>query len=842
VSVESYIYVFVFVCFVFTLINKIERFDFKSFKYNSRFLSTYNMSKPLIIVESPAKCAKIEEYLGGEYQCLASYGHIRELVDVDISNNFKPKFKMIEGKNLSKLKKAIETASEVILATDDDREGEAIAWHLAQVYKLPVKSTKRIIFHEITPSGLLTAVSSPKTIDMNKVNSQMARMVLDRVVGYNVSPILWKYISKTAENSLSAGRCQTPALRLIYDNQRDIDDNGPGTETYDVVGYFTKLNIPFKLDSDHNLTKETMEEFLENTASHEHVITRKEPTRSERKAPQPFITSTLQQSASNVLHFSPKDTMRLAQTLYENGYITYMRTDSKKYSETFIASAVKYLKQNYSEDVVATQEDLAAITLGAKPETNTIQSKKKATPAKTDITQDAHEAIRPTNIATRDIVDEKIGQKERRLYALIWANSLQSCMASAIYSVIRAEIASPIPKVSYFHTAELPVRLGWQTIGKSAHVADTEEDEPANTATIYNYYTTFTTIPMNYNKITAKFAVKQSKQHYTEAKLVNLLETRNIGRPATFSSLIDKIQEREYVSIQTIDGKQYKCVDYELSDDEIKEITTLRSFGKENKKLVIQPIGTIVIEFLTKHFNDLFVYEYTGNMENELDAIAKGEMEWQSLCQRCYDQIKQLTDKIADEPINKNKLDDNHSLYVGKYGPCIKFSAPDKQTKYYKIKKDVSINDLLEKKIAVKDAIVDEDRPDTIDGYLGEHNGEKIIVKDGKFGPYVQFNGKSYSIKGIAGEPSIEDIVSLIQQKDASTASASPSSNILRQLSTTPELSLRKGQYGPYFYYKTIKMKQPKFYPTKSCPFDSTSAPIEKILQWFKEAHGIVLE
>jgi DNA topoisomerase-1 len=818
-------------CRTFELINKIERIAFKLFKHNSPFLSTHTMSKPLIIVESPAKCAKIEEYLGGEYQCLASYGHIRELVDVDISNNFKPKFKMIEGKNLTKLKKAIETAPEVILATDDDREGEAIAWHLAQVYKLPMKTTKRIVFHEITPKGLAAAVASPKTIDMNKVNSQMARMVLDRVVGYTVSPILWKYITKTAENSLSAGRCQTPALRLIYDNQCDIDDNGVGEETYDVVGYFTKMNIPFKLDAAHGLTKETMEEFLENTASHEHVLTRKEPTRSERKAPQPFITSTLQQSASNVLHFSPKDTMRLAQTLYENGYITYMRTDSKKYSDTFVNSAVKYLKQNYSEDVIATQEELASLTLGTK-------ATEKPTPKAAAVTQDAHEAIRPTNIATRDIVDEKIGQKERRLYTLIWANSLQSCMASAIYSVIRAEIASPIPKVSYFHSAELPVRLGWQTIGKSAHDTD-EADEQTNTSTIYNYYKTLASIPVNYNRITAKFNLKTGKMHYTEAKLVSLLETRNIGRPATFSSLIDKIQERDYVAVQTIDGKQVKCVDYELSDDEIKEITAMRSFGKENKKLVIQPIGRIVIEFLIKHFNDLFVYEYTANMENALDRIGSGEMEWQSLCQECYDQIKRLVDKIEVEPINKNQLDANHSLYVGKYGPCIKFSAPDKQTKYYKIKKDVSINDLLEKKIAVKDAIVDAENPE---GYLGDHNGEKIIVKDGKYGPYVQYNGKSYSIKTLQGEPSLEDVIALIQQKDATTATASPSSNILRQISTTPELSLRKGQYGPYFYYKTPKMKQPKFYPTKGCPFDATSASIDKLLAWFKEAHGIVVE
>ena len=794
------------------------------------------MSKPLIIVESPAKCAKIEEYLGGEYQCLASYGHIRELVDVDISNNFKPKFKMIEGKNLSKLKKAIETAPEVILATDDDREGEAIAWHLAQVYKLPLKTTKRIVFHEITPKGLAAAVASPKTVDMKKVNSQMARMVLDRIVGYTVSPILWKYISKTAEHSLSAGRCQTPALRLIYENQRDIDDNGVGEETYDVVGYFTKMNIPFKLEASHELTKETMEEFLENTASHEHILTRREPTRSERKAPQPFITSTLQQSASNVLHFSPKDTMKLAQTLYENGYITYMRTDSKKYSQTFIDSAVKYLKQNYSEDVVATREELVSLQLYSSKQEMKLKCTEKQKSKLNPHTQDAHEAIRPTNIATRDIVDDKIGQKERRLYALIWANSLQSCMASAIYSVIRAEIASPIPKVSYFHSAEVPVRLGWQTIGKSAHIEDTEE-ETSETTTIYNYYTTISSIPVNYSKITAKFNVKQGKAHYTEAKLVSLLETRNIGRPATFSSILDKIQERDYVAVQTIEGKQVKCVDYELSDDEIKEITAMRSFGKENKKLVIQPIGHIVIEFLIKHFNELFVYEYTANMENALDAIAKGEKEWESLCKECYDQIKVLVDKIEVEPINKNQLDANHSLYVGKYGPCIKFSAPDQQTKYYKIKKDVSINDLLDKKISVKDAIVDENNPE---GYLGDYNGEKIVVKDGKFGPYVQYNGKSYSIKMLS--PSLEDVIALIQQKDASAATASQSSNILRQISTTPELSLRKGKYGPYFYYKTPKMKQPKFYPIAGCPADVTLVPIHGILQWFKEAHGIVIE
>lgn len=794
------------------------------------------MSKPLIIVESPAKCAKIEEYLNGEYQCLASYGHIRELDDVDISNNFKPKFKMIDGKNSSKLKKAIEAAPEVILATDDDREGEAIAWHLAQVYKLPIKTTKRIVTHEITPKGLSAAVASPKTIDMNKVNSQMARMVLDRVVGYTISPVLWKYISKTAEHSLSAGRCQTPALRLIYDNQRSIDENGPGEETYDVIGYFTKLNIPFKLEADHNLTKDTMEPFLEASATHEHILTHKDPTNSERKAPQPFITSTLQQSASNHLHFSPKETMRLAQTLYENGYITYMRTDSKKYSATFVEATIKYIKQTYDDTHIS--PTIEEITLKDTPAATTVKPTKKST-SMTTTTQDAHEAIRPTNINIKTIEgDDKIGAKEKRLYALIWQNSLQSCMISAIYSVIRAEIASPIPKVSYFHTAEFPVRLGWQTVGKSAHI-EPDEDAPADTTTIYNYYASLKNpTAVKYSKITAKFAIKHLKSHYTEAKLVSLLETHNIGRPATFSSIVDKIQERNYVAIQTIEGKQHKCVDYELADDEISEITVLRTFGKEAKKLVLQPIGRIVMEFLSKHFNELFVYEYTSHMENDLDIISKGEMVWQELCSRCYAQITSLMSKIEDEPLNKCRLDANHSIYVGKYGPCIRYVSADKPTKYYKIKAGVTVNDLLEGTIAVKDAIVADDKVEEQEGYIGEYEGEKIVAKVGKYGPYVAFKGKTYSIKSLQAPPTLDDVITLIRTPPTTQTQ---NQNVLRQFSVNPELSLRKGQYGPYFYYKTINMKQPKFYPIKGCPNIETT-PNDKLLQWLRETHGIVID
>lgn len=785
------------------------------------------MTKPLIIVESPAKCSKIEEYLGGEYDCVASYGHIRELVDVNIKDDFKPKFKLIEGKNLSKLKKAIETSSEVILATDDDREGEAIAWHLAQVYKLPIDKTKRIVTHEITHCGLMNAIKNPKFINMNKVKAQLARQVLDRLVGYTISPILWKYITRTAENSLSAGRCQTPALRLIYENQCDID-NTIGDETYDILGYFTKLNIPFKLDASHNLTREKIENFLENSASYEHILTRTNPTTSERKQPQPFITSTLQQSCSNFLHFSPKETMRLAQTLYENGYITYMRTDSKKYSSTFINDVINYIKQNYGEDNIS--DIIDSITLREE----TIKNKNN------QISQDAHEAIRPTNINIKDINDDKIGSKEKRLYGLIWQNSLQSCMISSLYSVIKASITSPIENILYYHKAETPVRLGWEKVGKTyQYDIDNETDENninINDLTkIYNYYSCLSKVSVNVNKISARFNLKHLKQHYTEAKLVSLLEKHNIGRPATFSSIIDKIEERKFVALENLEGKQLKCVDYELDGDEIKEITSLKTFGKENKKLVIQPLGRIVIEFLLKHFDDLFIYEYTGNMENDLDKISRGEMKWQSLCSRCLEQINTLISNINDLPLNKNTLDEFHSLYIGKYGPCIKYSSPDKQTKYYKIKKNISVNDLLEGKIKPIDAIATNEEPEEQEGYIGKYNGETLVIKNGKYGPYVTYKGTIYSVKCLNNSPSLDDVISIIERKH----NVQISTNIIRSFSN--DLSLRKGKYGPYFYYQTNKMKQPKFYKTANCPFDIEQATNDKILQWIKETYGIVI-
>ena len=319
------------------------------------------MSYTLLIVESPAKCQKIESYLGSSYKCIASYGHIQELPglkNIDIESNFKPTFQPMESKSMqiNKMRNLINQAKDVMLASDDDREGEAIAWHICQVFNLPL-STKRIIFHEITKDAIIRAVNNPGSLNMNLVNAQQSRQILDVLVGYKISPILWKHITRNSKTGLSAGRCQTPALRLVYDNQKDIDD-APGKKVYNTVGYFTKLNFGFALNHNFeiisfNTTTNTMEQFLEESVNHEHLYSCSKPKQTTKNPPTPFTTSSLQQKASSELNISPKDTMAICQKLYEGGFITYMRTDSTTYSVEFIEKASEFIKSKYGDEYLS---------------------------------------------------------------------------------------------------------------------------------------------------------------------------------------------------------------------------------------------------------------------------------------------------------------------------------------------------------------------------------------------------------------------------------------------------------------------------------------------------------
>ena len=662
----------------------------------------------LLIVESPAKCKKIESYLGSGYKCAASFGHIREfdggLNAVDISNKFEPSFKIMKEKMkyVLNLKKLIKNAKEVILATDDDREGEAIAWHLCKVFKLPIKTTKRIIFHEVTKDAIIKAVKNPTIVDMGMVNAQQSRQILDILVGFMISPVLWKNISRNTKTGLSAGRCQTPALRIIYENQKEIDDN-PGKKVYNTIGNFTEKNIEFKLNKQYE-TEDQIVEFLENSVEFKHKYSVSKSKIVVKTPPSPFTTSILQQKASNELNFSPKQTMKVAQTLYENGFITYMRTDSKTYSKEFIKKSKDFIKERYGKEFINPKidslsskasdleesrenidteknEDKSVKKGGKKTKSKTGKKIKKAGKKgkKTDkkdanTAQEAHEAVRPTKIHVEELPDT-MDSRARRLYNLIRRNTLESCMSNAEYNSITASITAPEKKV-YKHITELVKFPGWKIVGGY------EKDN-----LIYTFLQDFKGKTIDYKKIYAKLTLKDLKTHYTEARLVQQLEKLGIGRPSTFSNIISKIQDRTYVKKDKIEGKTHTCIDYKLIDTNLDEIEISRTFGAEKNKLIIQPIGIIVMEFLIKHFDSLFMYEYTKNMEESLDHISKGEKKREELCDECYQEITKLSNKI--EPTNRElyRFDENNVYIIAKYGPVVKCDI-DGTITWKKIKKD----------------------------------------------------------------------------------------------------------------------------------------------------------
>ena len=762
----------------------------------------------LVIVESPAKCKKIEKFLGNGYKCAASFGHICDLDGglkaIAIKENFKPTFRTLpkKAKYIKNLRSLIKKSSEVILATDDDREGEAIAWHLCQVFKLPINTTKRIIFHEITKTAIQRAINHPTRINMDKVRAQQARQILDIIVGFTISPILWKHISRKSKNGLSAGRCQTPALRLIYDNQKDIDES-PGRKAYDTIGYFTKKNLEFKLNF-HYTTEDEMEVFLEESVNFDHIFDVSKPRKTTKKQPQPFTTSTLQQKASNELHFSPKQTMRLAQKLYENGYITYMRTDSKLYSKEFITKASAYIKKTYGDPYILS--NIQQLAVGA------IKKAKKQTNA-----QEAHEAIRPTDVEKNQLPNS-VDARARRLYQLILRNTLESCMAPAQYMSISATITAP-QKHLYRYTSEQISFPGWKIVGGY------EKENP-----IYHFLLKLKKRSiLSYKKIYSKLVLKDLKTHYTEARLVQQLEKAGIGRPSTFSNLISKIQDRAYVTKTNIAGKTLTCLDFQLIDDELEEIETSRTFGAEKNKLVIQPIGIIVLEFLIKHFDSLFVYEYTKQMEDNLDIISKGQKIWHSLCAACYTEIENLSKKIKSSHRETIPIDEHHTYMIAKYGPVIKCDK-DGETTWKKIKKGIDLEKLRRGEYALKDIV------EVGKGFggrsLGAFKNKEVILKKGKYGLYIHWNEKNYSVSFLKkGEAYIqlEDVLDILLGKK----SANP--NVLKII--TEDVSIRKGRYGPYIFYKTNSMKKPRFMKLKDLDWKTLSPA--SILTWIRNEYGI---
>ena len=747
----------------------------------------------LVIVESPAKCKKIEGYLGNGYKCIASFGHIREIANglksIDIKNNYDVVFKTIKskGKYIKSLRDFIKKSSEIILATDDDREGEAIAWHICKTFNLPISSTKRIIFHEITKSAIKTAINNPTVINMNTVNAQLARQVLDLLVGYTISPILWKHISRNTKGSLSAGRCQTPALRLVYE-QHKLINNSPGKKVYETTATFTNKNIEFILNYNYNDEKK-IEHFLEESVNFEHKYNVTKPKITKKNPPIPFTTSTLQQKASNEYNFSPKQTMRLAQTLYENGLITYMRTDSITYSKEFVKKAKKYIELQYGSEYVTKNIDKLQ---------NSSSKKKKDNNA-----QEAHEAIRPTKIELNTInVSGKITSREVKLYNLIWKNTIESCMTTATYNSITAKISSP-EEHTYKYSCEEVIFPGWKIVGGF----EKEND-------LYRYLLKIKkNKTLEYSEIYSKVTLKDLKKNYTEARLVQMLEKKGIGRPSTFSSLISKIQERGYVTKQNVEGKKIKCKDFRLIDTDLEEIETDRIFGNEKNKLIIQPIGIMVYEFLEKNFDELFNYDYTKNMEDDLDKISNGNQIWYSLCDRCNNEIKKLSKNISSSHRESYKIDENHIYMIGKYGPVIKCEI-DGNTTFKGVKKNIDIEKLKNGEYKLED-IIENKKGGLNNINLGDYEGEDVILKKGKYGLYITYKGKNHSISHIKKEMNnitLKDVLDVLKGKKKSNP------NIVKVIND--EMSVRKGKYGNYVYYKTKKMNRPKFIPMKGVSLD----------------------
>ena len=766
----------------------------------------------LVIVESPAKCGKIEGFLGPGYKCIATYGHIQELSDlknVNIEKNFYPSFKPIASKynQLTKLKKAIGEASDVLIATDDDREGEGIGWHVCKYFGLDINNTKRIIFHEITKSAITKAVSKPGKLNMDTVYAQQARQILDLIVGFKLSPLLWANITRKSSSGLSAGRCQTPALRLIYENQKDINES-PGKKVYNTTGYFTSKNIQFQLDKQFN-SESDMEKFLEDTVSHDHIYTCSKSKEVYKQPPLPFTTSSIQQMANNEMHISPKDTMKILQTLYEGGYITYMRTDCAIYSEEFIKDAEPFIKKKWGDDYV--HENIMRLT--QKPEKS---SKKKKKKEKEDMAQEAHEAIRPTNINVKTI--ESTQPRERRMYEMIWRNTVESCMSPAKFSSITAKI-NAAQKCDFKHTSELMLFAGWKIV-KGINDNDS----------YYNYLKQLTDkSSVKYNKITSKITLKELKSHYTEAKLVQLLEQRGIGRPSTFSSLVDKIQEREYVKKENIEGKKITCIDFELEEDEISEIHDERVFGNEKNKLVIQPLGIIVLEFLLKHFTNLFDYEYTKNMEQELDFIAKGEKVWHELCSDCYTEIVKSIEPLKGNEKESIKIDDQHTYIIGKHGPVIKHTIGD-NTNFKSVKKDIDIKKLRNGEYKLEEILETQKFSGKI---LGQYKDCDLVLKKGKFGLYVVYGENSKSLNGINIEEhdiTYEDVIRFIENSNKD-------SSVIRVLNQ--QLSLRKGKYGNYVFYKTESMKKPQFLKLKGFNKNPETCSKDEFINWIKTTYKL---
>lgn len=779
----------------------------------------------LIIVESASKCKSIETYLGADYKCISCLGHIR-IIDgiksIDTKHDFETKYAIDPDKkdHVDKMRAIIAEypPANVILASDHDREGEAIAWHICQVFGLPVETTRRILFHEVTKPALLKAVANPGIIDMNMVRAQQARQVLDMLVGFGVSPLLWRHVCRNNENALSAGRCQTPALKLVYDNEQDAKETA--TLKHRIQAAFFPQNTIFTLDREFEEDAQ-VETFLKESKSWPHIFVAGEQRQVERSPPKPYNTSALLQAANNMMRLGAKETMAACQTLYQLGHITYMRTENRKYAPEFVEKATKYIAEKWSAKHVSAN-----------------------LPINTD-TNNPHEAIRVTNIQMRELVlvGDKMSNTIGRLYKLIWLNSAQSCMSPAIYNAMPLTISAPLGH-TYKHTIEIPKFGGFQDASGSDKSDDKSGVQDFG-AMILRFHA-LKGKPVQYNYIQSVPGFSHRHSRYTEASLIQKLDDMGIGRPSTFAMLTDIIQTRKYVEKRDVEGTTVECREYTLRhgntvhgtpspNPEVKTVSKI--MGAEHQKLVIDPMGVVTTEFLYKHFSDLFSFDYTKKMEERLDAIASGTEVWHQVCRECHDEIGRLIQAIDTLEKKAYPVGNDYVVVFQKFGAVLKHKTDlneDGKPVFRPIKKDLTLDmDMLESgKYTLEDLVEVSGR------ILGKYGGQDVVLKTGKYGPYVEveIGGEITRISLRDVKQAFDDIL-LADVLPIIEADQAPSRTILRRL--TPDLSIRNGKFGPYIYYKTDKMAKPKFYDLRK--FENGFGVCEKdeLISWIRNTYKI---
>ena len=830
----------------------------------------------LLIVESGSKCSKIESYLGDRYKCIACNGHIRSiegLQSIDVKNDYAVTYVVDKEKkaHVDKMRAIIAEypKENVIIASDHDREGEAIAWHICEVFDLPVATTRRIVFHEITKPAIVAAVANPATIDMNLVRAQQARQVLDMLVGFRISPVLWKHLGSS--NSLSAGRCQTPALRLVYENELEARKTMVnGAVKHRVQASFGGCldTLVFELDKTFSSYTD-VEGFLEASKTHKHMLEIGKSRVSVRSPPKPFNTATMLQSASNLFGMGAKDAMSCCQTLYQLGHITYMRTESRKYSPVFTEIAAKYIaetwtKEHVNADLQTTNEPSRLVPKGpieSDPEgPSSVRPSAIADAHESGSLEPlAHEAIRVTNIHMRDftVIGSNLAQAER-VYKMIWQNTVQSCMSCATFNCLPLSVSSPNSDAFYKHTIET-VKFAGFLDAKDKVKGKVLMDLTKVAASIVLQHSATKDAPIPYNYIETIIGFTAHHSRFTEASLIDKLDELGIGRPSTFSMLTDVIQTRKYVEKTDVPGVKIDCREYRMSAAEITHKSVEKMMGAEHKKLVIDPIGITVIEFLLQHFAEFFSYNYTNTMEKRLDAVAAGAELWHRVCADCDREIGKLIRGIDSLEKRTYKIGDDYILFFHKNGMLLRSvqktdssegtskGTNDKCT-FKSIKRGVKVDmaklergEYTYTDLAEIDEIVLGLHP--LDGPKDAHstNVDDVLVtlKPGKYGYYLEF-GEGDDSKKISVDKELKalgktpETVTLADLEHLLKGESEDSSNV-RIL--TPEISVRTSKFGPYVFYKTasakgVKSTKPKFYDLKKFDGDCWTVDRDVLLKW----------